>query len=124
MGGVAGTQTLTLVIRSLALGHISPSNTRWLLIRELGVAGLNGLLWAVVMAGIAWFWYEDLMISYIIAAAMLINLIVAALAGAYLPLFLKRISIDPALAGSVALTTVTDSIGFFAFLGLAQLFYL
>ncbi len=124
MGGVAGTQTLTLVIRSLALGHISPSNSRWLLIRELGVAGLNGLLWAVVISAIAYLWYRDAQLSYIIAAAMMINLITAALAGAYLPLLLKKLKIDPALAGTVALTTVTDSIGFFAFLGLAQLFYL
>ena len=124
MGGVAGTQTLTLVIRSLALGHISASNTRWLLIRELGVASLNGLLWALVISVFAYFWYGDIALSYIIAAAMLINLITAALAGTYLPLFLKKINIDPALAGSVALTTVTDSIGFFAFLGLAQAFYL
>ena len=123
MGGVAGTQTLTLVIRSLALGHISPSNSRWLLTRELGVGVLNGALWAFVISLIAFMWYRDLLLSYIIASAMLINLVTAALAGAYLPLFLKRIKIDPALAGSVALTTVTDSIGFFAFLGLAQIFY-
>jgi magnesium transporter len=113
MGGVAGTQTLTLVIRSLALGHISQSNSRWLLRRELGVALLNGILW-----------YNDLSLSYIIAAAMIINLVTAALAGAFLPLLLKRINIDPALAGSVALTTITDSVGFFAFLGLAKAFYL
>ena len=123
MGGVAGTQTLTLVIRSLALGHISPSNSRWLLTRELGVAMLNGTLWAFVISLITFMWYGDLLLSYIIAVAMLINLVTGALAGAYLPLFLKRIKIDPALAGSVALTTVTDSIGFFAFLGLAQIFY-
>jgi magnesium transporter len=124
MGGVAGTQTLTLVIRSLALGHISPANSRWLLIRELGVAGLNGSLWALVISVVAYIWYRDLQLSYIIAAAMLINLFTAALAGAYLPVFLKRVNIDPALAGSVALTTVTDSVGFFAFLGLARTFYL
>lgn len=124
MGGVAGTQTLTLVIRSLALGHITPANSRWLLIRELGVAGLNGSLWALVISVVAYIWYRDLQLSYIIAAAMLINLFTAALAGAYLPVFLKRVNIDPALAGSVALTTVTDSVGFFAFLGLAQTFYL
>ena len=124
MGGVAGTQTLTLVIRSMALGHISPSNSRWLLIRELSVAGVYGVLWALVISIIAFFWYGDLQLSYIIAAAMMINLVTAALVGAYLPLFLKKINIDPALAGTVALTTVTDSIGFFAFLGLAQVFYL
>ena len=124
MGGVAGTQTLTLVIRSLALGHISPSNSRWLLVRELGVATINGLIWASLIAVIAFIWYQDARISYIIAAATIINLITAALAGAYLPLFLKKIKIDPALAGSVALTTVTDSVGFLAFLGLAKIFYI
>jgi len=124
MGGVAGTQTLTLVIRSMALGHLIPSNIRWLLIREVSVAAINGLVWAVVMGVIAFVWYQDIRISYIIAAAMVINLIVAAFAGAYLPLFLKRINIDPALAGSVALTTITDSMGFFVFLGLAQVFYI
>ena len=124
MGGVAGTQTLTLVIRGMALGHIIPSNSRWLLIRELGVAALNGMLWASVISIIAYFWYEDLRLSYIIAAAMMINLVTAALAGAFLPLFLKKINVDPALAGSVALTTVTDSMGFLAFLGLAQALYL
>ena len=124
MGGVAGTQTLTLVIRSLALGHISESNSRWLLVRELGVAGLNGAAWAIVIAAITFAWYADILLSLVIAAAMMINLVVAALAGAYLPLFLNRIKVDPALAGSVALTTITDSVGFFVFLGLAQLFYL
>ncbi|MFT6093036.1 MAG: magnesium transporter [Pseudohongiellaceae bacterium] len=124
MGGVAGTQTLTLVIRSLALGHISASNSRWLLTRELGVAVLNGMLWALVISVVTFLWYRDIQLSYIIAAAMMINLVTAALAGAYLPLFLKRINIDPALAGSVALTTVTDSVGFLAFLGLAQVFYI
>ena len=124
MGGVAGTQTLTLVIRSLALGHISPSNSRWLLVRELGVATINGIIWASLISLVTFVWYQDIKISCIIAAATIINLITAALAGAYLPLFLKKISIDPALAGSVALTTVTDSVGFLAFLGLAQIFYI
>ena len=124
MGGVAGTQTLTLVIRSLALGHISRSNSRWLLVRELGVAAINGIIWASLIAVIAFIWYQDAKISYIIATATIINLITAALAGAYLPLFLKKIKIDPALAGSVALTTVTDSVGFLAFLGLAKIFYI
>ena len=124
MGGVAGTQTLTLVIRSLALGHISRSNSRWLLVRELGVAAINGIIWASLIAVIAFIWYRDAKISYIIATATIINLITAALAGAYLPLFLKKIKIDPALAGSVALTTVTDSVGFLAFLGLAKIFYI
>lgn len=124
MGGVAGSQTLTLVVRGLALGRISPANSRWLLSRELGVALLNGALWAFVIAVVAYIWYGELLLSYIIAAAMILNLVTAALAGAYLPIFLNRIKIDPALAGSVALTTVTDTVGFFAFLGLASMFYL
>lgn len=124
MGGVAGTQTLTLVIRSLALGQISAGNSRWLLIRELGVAALNGLLWAVTIAVVTYAWYGDLRLSGVIAVAMLVNLMTAALAGVYLPLALKKLGADPALAGSVALIAVTDSIGFFAFLGLASVFYL
>lgn len=124
MGGVAGSQTLTLVVRSLALGHITQANTRWLLGRELGVAALNGTLWAVVISTVTYVWYRDPMLSLIIAVALLLNLLTAALAGAYLPLFMKRINIDPALAGSVALTTVTDSVGFFAFLGLANIIYM
>ncbi|MBL4820647.1 MAG: magnesium transporter [Gammaproteobacteria bacterium] len=124
MGGVAGSQTLTLVVRSLALGHISQSNTRWLLSRELGSAILNGLVWALVTSIVVFIVYREILLSYIIAAAMVITMVTAALAGAYLPLFLKRINIDPALAGTVALTTVTDSVGFFTFLGLANIFYL
>jgi magnesium transporter len=124
MGGVAGSQTLTLVVRSLALGHITQANTRWLLGRELGVAALNGALWAVVISTVVYIWYGETLLSLIIAVALLLNLLTAALAGAYLPLFMKRINIDPALAGSVALTTVTDSVGFFAFLGLANIFYM
>jgi magnesium transporter len=124
MGGVAGTQTLTLIVRGIALGHINASNSRWLLFRELGVASINGLIWASFISIIAFLWYQDLQLSYIVAGAMLINLTTGGLAGAYLPLFLRKISVDPALAGSVLLTTITDSIGFFAFLGLAQVFYL
>ena len=124
MGGVAGTQTLTLVIRSIALGHISPANSSWLVIRELNVAMLNGLVWAVAMGLIAMLWYEDLLLALIAGVAMMINLVSAALTGTYLPLFLRRVNLDPALAGSVALHTLTDSIGFFAVLVLAQVFYL
>ena len=124
MGGVAGTQTLTLVIRSMALGQIVKSNALWLIRREIGVAAVNGILWAVVVAVVAIFWFDDRVLGYIIAGAMMVNLLTAAIAGAYLPIFLKAINIDPALAGSVALTTITDVIGFCSFLGLASLFYL
>lgn len=124
MGGVAGSQTLTLVIRGQAIGHIDSKNVGWLLNREFLVGLSNGLLWAAVIAGITYIWFYDISLSIIIGLAIVINLVVAALAGAFLPVLLKRMNIDPALAGSVVLTTVTDVVGFFAFLGLAAAFYL
>ncbi|VUD59941.1 Magnesium transporter MgtE [Thalassocella blandensis] len=123
MGGVAGSQTLTVVIRGMALGHISLTNVRWLLSRELGVGIMNGCLWALVMGGVASLWFGDPIIALIIAVAMIVNLITAAIAGALLPVALKQMNIDPALAGGVTLTTVTDVVGFMAFLGLATYFY-
>lgn len=124
MGGIAGSQTLTVLIRGIALGHVSGSNVRWLLNRELIVGALNGLLWAAVIAAIAILWFKDLALGGIIAAAIVINLLIAALCGTLLPIVLKKLKIDPALSGSVILTTVTDVIGFLAFLGLATAFYL
>ncbi|WP_455217450.1 magnesium transporter [Kaarinaea lacus] len=121
MGGIAGTQTLTLVIRGIALGQVSKSNARKLLNKEIRVGVLNGCIWALVVATVVVYWFDDYLLGSIIAAAILINLIVAALAGATIPLMLKRIGIDPALAGGVVLTTVTDVIGFLAFLGLAAM---
>ena len=123
MGGVAGSQTLTLVIRGIATGQIGSSNLRWLLLRELGVGAINGLLWALVVGVVAGLWFRDPLIPVIIAAAMMINLIAAAVAGAVLPSVLKSLKIDPALAGGVTLTTITDIVGFFSFLGLASLLY-
>ena len=123
MGGVAGNQTLTLVIRSMALGQIGKTNSLWLANRELGVALLNGILWAVVAGGTAVWWFEDMTLGYIFASALIINLMTAALAGAFLPHLLKSMNIDPALAGGVVLTTITDVVGFLSFLGLATLFY-
>jgi magnesium transporter len=123
MGGVAGNQTLTLVIRSIAMGQIGKTNARWLLNRELKVAFLNGILWSLVAAVTAAIWFSDITLGYIFAGAMIINLVTAALAGALLPLFLKSMNIDPALAGGVALTTITDVVGFMSFLGLAAIFY-
>ncbi len=123
MGGVAGSQTLTVIIRGMALGHISRSNLGWLVSREVKVGVLNGVLWAAIIAIVAGLWFDDWMISGIIAAAMVINSITAALAGALLPMALKKMRIDPALAGGVTLTTITDVVGFFAFLGLATFFY-
>ncbi len=124
MGGVAGTQTLTIVIRGLALGQISRHNAGWLVKREILVGLMNGFVWAIVVGSISAYWFSDPKLGFIIGAAMVINLMVAALAGALLPLLMKRMKIDPALAGGVVLTTFTDCMGFFAFLGLASWFYL
>jgi magnesium transporter len=121
MGGIAGSQTLTLMIRGLALGQIQRGNLRVLLHREMGISVLNGLLWAAVIALLAVAWFGSWALGGILGAAILINLLCAALAGLSIPLLLQRMGIDPALAGSVVLTTVTDVIGFFAFLGLASL---
>jgi magnesium transporter len=122
MGGVAGNQTLTLVIRGMALGHVNQSNSRWLISKELAIGILNGAIWAVLIASVIALWKNDYMLGVIIAFAMLINMVAAALAGATLPIIMKKLKIDPALAGSVILTTITDIVGIFAFLGTATLF--
>ncbi len=122
MGGIAGTQTLTLVIRGLALGQVSRSNRNWLIGKEIIVGLLNGIGWAVVIAAIAVFWFDDLQIGYVIAAATIINLLAAAFSGVVIPIVMSKLKIDPAIAGSVVLTTITDIVGLFAFLGLATLF--
>lgn len=121
MGGIAGTQTLTLVIRGLALKQIGPTNLLLLLNKEVAVAFLNGVVWAVVVGMIAALWFQAAHIGLLIAVAMIINLICAALAGVTVPMILHKLGIDPALAGGVILTTVTDVVGFMAFLGLASL---
>ncbi|HIA00516.1 MAG TPA: magnesium transporter, partial [Myxococcales bacterium] len=121
MGGIAGSQTLTLVIRGMALGQIGTANIRWLVNREVFVGILNGLIWSLVVSLITLIWFQDIKLAAIIGVALMINLLVAAFAGAVIPMVLARLSIDPALAGSVILTTITDVIGFFAFLGLATL---
>jgi magnesium transporter len=124
MGGVAGNQTLTLVIRGMALGHVSPANTRWLVTKELSIGLLNGMIWAILIASVVALWKQDFMLGVVIAFAMLVNMIAAGLAGATLPIIMKKLRIDPALAGSVILTTITDVVGIFAFLGTATLFLL
>ncbi|MFD2110727.1 magnesium transporter [Thiorhodococcus fuscus] len=124
MGGIAGSQTLTLVIRGLATGQLGSGNTRILLLKEMGIGLLNGLLWALVVAALAIVWFGNWTIGGIIAVAILLNLLCAAASGVVIPLLMSRIGIDPALAGSVVLTTVTDIVGFFAFLGLATLILL
>ncbi len=124
MGGVAGTQSLTIMTRAIALGQIDRRNIRGLFRKEMLVGILNGMLWAAVVATCAYLWFGDYRIGAIIAGAMAINLIAAAGAGFTIPLMLKRMNIDPALAGGVVLTTVTDVIGYMAFLGLGTYFLL
>ncbi len=121
MGGVAGNQTLTLVIRGIALGHVGESNARALLYKELAVGFLNGLIWAILIASVVAVWKQDFVLGGIIAFAMMMNLTAAGIAGVMIPLILKKMNIDPALAGSVILTTITDVVGIFAFLGTATL---
>jgi magnesium transporter len=124
MGGIAGSQTLTLIIRGLALGQITPQ-TYWTLMRkELSIGAINGVLWALVIAGITYLWFGDWIIASVISFAIVINICVAAFSGVVIPVWLEKMKIDPALSGSVILTTVTDVIGFFAFLGLGSLFLL
>jgi magnesium transporter len=123
MGGIAGTQTLTVLVRGIAMGQVGRSNQAWLINREVILGMINGALWAAVVAIAASLWFEDWNIGLIIAAAMVINLMTAAFIGAILPLLMTRLNIDPALAGGVVLTTVTDVVGFVSFLGLATLFY-
>ena len=124
MGGIAGTQTLTLVIRGIALGQVSKNNRNWLVNKEIIVGLLNGIGWAIVIAAIAVVWFDDINIGYVIAAATIINLFVAAFSGVAIPIIMHKLDIDPAIAGSVILTTITDIVGLFTFLGLATLFLL
>lgn len=122
MGGVAGSQTLTLVIRSMALGQLNDNNQRWLLRKELAVGASNGLIWAIAIAIVTTLWFNSIALGLLIGAAIIINLVAAALAGVTIPLMLRNFGIDPALSGGVLLTTVTDVVGFMAFLGFATLF--
>ena len=122
MGGVAATQTLTIVLRGLTLEQINSSNIRWLFKRELAVSILNGLVLSVLVGFITYFWFEDLVLSILISCALIINLIFSVIAGVFVPLILRRLNQDPAIAGSVVVTTVTDVVGFLSFLGLATIF--
>ncbi|MCW8902381.1 magnesium transporter [Sedimenticola sp.] len=122
MGGIAGSQTLTLTIRGLALNQIASANVRWLTIKELLVGAVNGVVWALVVSLVTYLWFGEPGIAIIIGTALILNLLAAALSGIAIPLLLNRWGIDPALSGAVILTTVTDIIGFLSFLGLATLF--
>ena len=122
MGGVAATQTLTIVLRGLTLEQINSSNIRWLFKRELAVSILNGLVLSILVGFVTYFWFEDLVLSLLISCALIINLICSVIAGVFVPLILRRLNQDPAIAGSVVVTTVTDVVGFLSFLGLASIF--
>lgn len=124
MGGIAGTQALTVVIRGMALGQVGWSNVRWLVFKELMVGILNSLGWALVVGGVAIIWFGNGLLGVVVGVALVINLVAAAITGAGLPLILRSLSVDPALAGGVILTTVTDVVGFISFLGLGTIFLL
>lgn len=124
MGGIAGSQALTISVRGLALGQISRQNARSLVLKEIAVGLLNGAIWASVVGVVAALWFSNQALGMVIGLAMIINLICAALAGSMIPLVLKRLGVDPAIAGGVILTTVTDVVGFMTFLGLATVFLL
>ena len=124
MGGNAGTQVLALMVRGLALGQVGASNVRTLLWKELRVAAMNGVALGLVLGVVVWAWFRDPVLSLVIGSALTINLLFAATAGVLVPLTLKRMGFDPALAGGVILTTVTDTMGFLVFLGLATMILL
>ena len=124
MGGNAGTQTLTVAVRALAMKELTATNAARLVGKEILVGFANGLVFALLAGGVAWFWFENPMLGAVIAIAMVVNLLVAGLAGTVIPLVLDRNGIDPAIASSVFLTTITDVVGFFVFLGLAALILL
>ncbi|MGB5446702.1 MAG: magnesium transporter [Psychromonas sp.] len=121
MGGISGSQTLTLIIRGLALGQITDSNTKAIVFKELKVGAINGVLWATVIAGITYLWFSNPLLSLAIFISILGNIVIASLSGVWVPWLLTKLNIDPALSGSVILTTVTDIFGFITFLGLGAL---
>mgnify|MGYP001230042448 FL=1 len=124
MGGVAATQTLTIVLRGLTLEQISDSNLGWLFKRELAVSILNGIILTLIIGLVTYFWFNQLILALLIAAAMTINLLSSVFAGVFVPIILRKLNQDPAIAGSVIVTTVTDVVGFVSFLGLATIFLL
>ena len=122
MGGVAATQTLTIVLRGLTLEQINDTNIKWLFKRELAVSILNGIILSILVGSVTFLWFQDPLISILISCALIINLISSVFAGVIVPIVLRKLNQDPAIAGSVVVTTVTDVIGFLSFLGLATIF--
>ena len=124
MGGVSGSQTLTVIVRGMALGQITDQNRKVLLQKELKVGALNGIIWSVVIGAITFLWFDSVVLSFVIALAILLNLLTAAASGVMIPALLNKLNIDPALSGAVILTTVTDIVGFVVFLGLGSMLLL
>ena len=122
MGGVAATQTLTIVLRGLTLEQINSSNLQWLFKRELAVSILNGFVLSILVGLVTYFWFNEILLSILISLALVINLVSSVIAGVFVPLILRSLNQDPAIAGSVVVTTVTDVVGFLSFLGLATIF--
>jgi magnesium transporter len=124
IGGNTGNQTITMIVRALALQHIQAGNYSFLVLRELGVALLNGLVWGGVMGAVTWLLYDDPALGGVMTLAMVLNLLVAALMGVLIPMIMTRLGKDPAVGSSVLITAITDTGGFFIFLGLATIFLL
>jgi magnesium transporter len=124
MGGNAGTQTLTVAVRAIATKELNPANAFRVVMREVFVGGNNGILFALLMGATGWIWFGDPALGAVLAIAMVINMLAAGLAGILAPLALEKLKFDPAMASGVVVTTVTDVVGFFAFLGLAALILL
>ena len=124
MGGNAGTQTLTVSVRALAVKELTPSNAVKIVLKETFIGGINGIIFAIIIALVSMYWFQDGLLGFIIGLAMVLNLILAGFAGTIIPLTLNRLNIDPALASGVILTTITDVFGFLSFLGLATIFLL
>jgi magnesium transporter len=122
MGGVAATQTLTIVLRGLTLEQINTSNLKWLFKRELAVSIMNGLILSILVGLVTFLWFDEIKLSFLISFALIINLISSVVAGVFVPIILRGLNQDPAISGSVVVTTVTDVIGFLSFLGLATVF--
>ena len=124
MGGNAGTQTLTVAVRALAMKELTMTNAARIIGKEVIVGGINGLLFAALISAVTWVWFGDMLIGVVIGAAMIVNLLIAGFAGVTIPIVLQKMKIDPAVASAVVLTTITDVVGFLAFLGLAALILL
>ena len=124
IGGNTGNQTITMIVRALALQTIQPGNFRFLVLREMGVALVNGLVWGGIMGAVTWLLYDDAALGGVMTLAMVLNLLMAALMGVLIPMTMVRFGRDPAVGSSVMITAITDTGGFFIFLGLATIFLL